>query len=113
MSITKFAKGEADFLKEIGEKLKTLREETIYSQNDIARFSGCGKNHISEVENGESRLTLFQLIAYCRVLHVSPNDILGYGPDELNSDEAELVRHFRRLNADQQNSVLNLLIGMK
>ena len=112
MSINRITESERDFIKNVGEKLGCLRQKAGFSQNDIAKKSNCKKNHISEVERGVSRLTVYQLECYCRALHITPNEIMGYELDRLSADEIDLIRKFKRLDSEQQDSILKLLKSM-
>ena len=91
MSIVNVSEKERDFLRELGNKLKCTRELSNYSQATIANNSGCSKDHISEVEQGEARFTVYQMMVYCRALHITPNDLLGYEDIILSDRELQLL----------------------
>ena len=109
MSITRADEKELIFLQQLGGRLAELRGATRYSCADIAKFAGCSKMHITEVERGNARLTLHQLQTYCRVLHVTPNEILGY--DDISLSEADLLINKRigKLSDDQKQALVNFL----
>ena len=109
MSVTRISDDEREYLSEIGQRLYELREKTKYSQNDIARYSGCTKMHISNVERGISRLTLYQLKTYCRLLHVTPNEILGFDKVETTDNLNELDMALIKLTDSQKTGLLMLL----
>ncbi len=74
------------FNKETGKRLKYFREKARKTQREIAEESGCTPNYISYVERGKSKVSAIIVMAYAKVLHVSPNELLGY---EDNRKEVE------------------------
>ena len=65
--------------KEVGQRLRAIRQEREISQADLAATLGVTQPNISAVEIGRRGLTIQQLVKLCRALHVSPDDILGEG----------------------------------
>lgn len=41
-------------IKKIGNKIKELRKDRGYSQDELSKIAECGRNAISSVENGNS-----------------------------------------------------------
>lgn len=69
--------------KNIGQNLRTLRRQCGMTQAEIAEKTGVSTDHISHVEIGSGTISLPLLIEICKVLEVTPNDILAgeYTPD--------------------------------
>lgn len=110
MSITRIDKAEEDYIVTLGKRLCELRKAEGCSQNDIAATAKCGKNHISEVEQGKSRLTVYQLRAYWRKLHMSPNKVLGYdGVEDCSETEIEIIDIVKSMDEDQKEALLKQL----
>jgi transcriptional regulator with XRE-family HTH domain len=65
--------------KEIGARLRTVRQERDVTQARLAEILGTNQSHVSNVERGDRGLTIQQLVKICRALRVSPERILGSG----------------------------------
>lgn len=65
-----------NFTVALGHRLKTLREKKGITQEKMSIEAGCSKNYISAIERGVHKLTVPMLIEYCRVLQLTPNEIL-------------------------------------
>ena len=110
MSVTHVGEKERELFEELSIKLQELRENAGVSQNTVASAAGCSKDHISEVERGQARLKISELLAYCRQLHVTPNDLLGYEHEnKLTSAELILLMKFRRLDDTKQQAIIEMI----
>ena len=69
--------------KNVGQNLRTLRRQCGMTQADLAERTGVSTDHISHAEIGSGTISLPLLIEICRLLEVTPNDILAgeYAPD--------------------------------
>jgi transcriptional regulator with XRE-family HTH domain len=47
--------------RELGRRIKTLREKRNWSQADMAAHTGLDRSHISEIESGKRAITLVTL----------------------------------------------------
>lgn len=100
--------------KELGERLRAIREQRGYSQGKLARLLSSHPQSISQIERGLRGLTIQHVVKIARVLQVSTDDILGDGKhavSPLNGDRS-LLRRFQRvqqLPPAQRKSVLKLL----
>ena len=63
--------------KNIGQNLGTLRRQSGMTQAQIAEKTGVSTDHISHVEIGSGTISLPLLIEICKLLEVTPNDILA------------------------------------
>jgi transcriptional regulator with XRE-family HTH domain len=102
--------------REIGLRIRTLRQQKDLTQTELAKLLGTGQTAVSEVERGNRGLTVQQLVKLTRVLKVSPNQILGEGvQSEQHPRTARLLRRLRRveqLPEDQQDAVVKLIDGV-
>lgn len=75
--------------KNIGQNLRTLRRQCGITQADLAEKTGVSTDHISHAEIGSGTISLPLLIEICRLLEVTPNDVLAgeYTPD-ISEEEA-------------------------
>lgn len=67
----------------IGHMLKSAREQKQVLQSEMAEAVGITKNHVSALERGVHKTSIYVLLGYCRKLDMTPNDILGYGTEEI------------------------------
>ena len=104
---------ELAFLKELGDKLAELRSNTNYSCEHIAKYSNCTKSHIAEAERGQARLTIYQFLTYCRFLHVTPNELLGYDDIEVSDMDLLLKQKISKLSDKQKKVLIDFLDSMR
>ena len=73
----------------IGEKLKELRTERGWSQEQVARHLGYkSRSTINKIELGINDLTQSTILAFAKLYHVEPGELLTDKP--LNMDEIKL-----------------------
>lgn len=63
-------------LKQIGQNVKKIREEMHLTQAQLAELVNLSNNHISHIERGTGKMSLKTLLAICKALETTPNDIL-------------------------------------
>ena len=86
--------------KEIGERLRAVREERRITQVELAKTLGTHQASLSQIERGIRGMTLQQVVRLARALHVAPDRILGV--DKGNGSQAtprneRLMRRVRRI----------------
>lgn len=64
-------------LKQIGQNVKKRREEMHLTQAQLAELINLSNNHISHIECGSRKMSLESLLAICKALDATPNDILS------------------------------------
>lgn len=60
----------------IGKNIKQLRQELNMTQAQLAEQAQISDVHISHIETGKVAMSLDTLLAICRALNATPNDIL-------------------------------------
>jgi len=60
----------------LGHKIRKLRKEKGWSQEDFADKCGIGRAHMSLIERGQQNLTLATLESICKILGISMSGIL-------------------------------------
>lgn len=63
-------------MKEIGQRLKSLREEHNYSQTQVANYLGIDQSNLSKMERGERKFQLSSLNKLCLLYDCSEDYIL-------------------------------------
>lgn len=97
-----------EFTVNLGKRLKMLREKNGVTQERISIEADCSKNYISALERGIHKLTVPMLIEYCRVLKISPNEILEI--DYSCTDKLEIIKD---LNEEEIEKVKDLIEIMR
>ena len=69
---------------DIGLRIKTLREESGYTQNGLAIKAGISQTHLRRVELGQSGITVEHLELICDVLGITLNQFFV---DDSENDE--------------------------
>ncbi len=91
----------------IGTLLQEARESQGVLQSEMTEATGLTKNHISAVERGLNKASTKMLLGYCRKLHMTPNEILGY-KDE-NGILPELRTILGKMDEDDQKRVIEMI----
>jgi transcriptional regulator with XRE-family HTH domain len=68
-------------MEKIGERLKELREENGYTQEQIANYLGIDQGQVSKIEKGYRSFNLSLLDKICSVYNCSHEYILGESDD--------------------------------
>ena len=97
---------------EIGNRIKKFREARNLSQKDFANKIGVSNSRVSNWEQGVNRPDVDLLVNICKVLNVSPSELLDFrlGTDELTNHERQLIINYRR-KTDLQHAV-NILLDV-
>ena len=64
-----------DFYAALGARIRLLREDRKYTQQDLADLIGLKRTSITNVERGTQRLMADQLLAIARALHTTVEDL--------------------------------------
>ncbi|MBQ1399950.1 MAG: helix-turn-helix transcriptional regulator [Lachnospiraceae bacterium] len=97
---------------ETGERIRRLRKSRGLSQKDFASRLGVSNSRVSNWEQGINRPDADILAQICRVLNVSPSEILNVriAEEEYSEHEKQLIRSYRE-RKDLQGAV-DLLLGL-
>lgn len=58
--------------KNVGQRIKQLRNEEGISQMELAHLSGLDRTYITSVENGKRNISIVNIEKICRALKISP-----------------------------------------
>ena len=70
-----------EFMKEIGQRLKELREQHNFSQTQVAEYLGIDQSNLSKMERGERKFKLSSLNKLCLLYNCSEDYILCRSDD--------------------------------
>lgn len=98
---------------EIGSRIRKFREDRGFSQLQLADKIGVTNSRISNWEQGQNRPDADILAELCRVLEVSPSELLDVHltTDELNDQERKVIKAYRAKTELQQ--AVNILLGLE
>ena len=100
---------------EIGRRISQYRKEQGLSQKEFAELIGASNSRVSNWEQGRNGPDADILADICRVLKVSPSELLDIhlsdSDDELNAHEWKIVRAYRQKPELQQ--AVNILLGVQ
>lgn len=99
--------------KEIGLKIKQLRQQAGLSQERLAELVGVTFQQIQKYESGHTTLNIVKLQQIANSLKVSASDILSSSPVPdvgITYEEDQLLQAFRRIkNGELRGCVLKLV----
>jgi putative transcriptional regulator len=64
------------FRKKVGKRIKDLRTDKEWNQDEFAFYASIHRAHIGKIENGLIAVTIDTLYKCARALEVEPNDLL-------------------------------------
>lgn len=97
----------------LGKNIKNCRKKLGYTQEKLSEFLECGSNHISNIENGRTSLSLEMLMKLCKILNTTPNYLL-LGTENTNEKVIELTERIKLLGDDDVKlciDIINLFIN--
>lgn len=98
--------------KEFAHSLLALLEKRGMKQIDLSRLSGIPQSAISAYCSGKNDPSLSKAVAIADVLGVSLDELAGRQLPR-RENESRLLGHFRELNEEGQEVMVNLAFGMK
>lgn len=98
---------------EIGKRIREFREDRGMSQKELADKIDVSNSRVSNWEQGINRPDADILADLCRVLKVSPSELLDVhlSTDELNDQERKVIQAYRTKKELQQ--AVNILLGLE
>ena len=98
----------------IGEQIKRYREQSGYSQKELAKLINVSNSRLSNWEQGLNRPDIDTLVSICKALKVSPGALLEIEDSQtynLTSHEVVLVEAYRTKPHLQE--AVDILLGIK
>lgn len=95
--------------KMVGKNIKRARNNQLLTQQQLAEEADLSVTHIAHLECGTVSLSVNSLITLCRILNVTPNDILrGSFNAEEKSDEKGLYVNEYPLEKKNQDFIMDV-----
>lgn len=103
----------SDFIKLVGERIRTLRKEKGYTQESLAEKSGVYITYISDIERGERNISLETLEKVLVALEVNAVEVFRVerieGIEERN-DKKALIEAFNSLLVARKTEEIQMLL---
>ena len=106
--------GEIISSKEIGIKIKMLRQQAGLSQEKLAEIVGVTFQQIQKYENGNTTLNVLKLQQIASALKIPANLLLESPPicnTALTHEEDKLLQSFRKIKSGDTRSAVLTLVG--
>lgn len=91
---------------EIGERLKSIRNNMGMSQKDFSKLIGMKTQYLCNVEKGNNGLTVEKIIEICNKTGIS-SDYLIFGTNNFHVDELKKI--FSKYSIDEINSAFEIV----
>lgn len=99
--------------RELGSKIRQLRQSAGFSQEGLAELVGVSFQQIQKYENGQTTLNVLKLQQLAQALKVSVTEFFDSTPSHsirLTPDEDQLLQAFRKVkNGELRGSILKLV----
>lgn len=93
----------------IGQRIRELRNEKMFTQEYVAHAVDVNVSHISNIETNKVKVSLTLLVRICNVLGTTVDYVLERGyhcPDSIM--ERELINIFKDLGREKQELLLRI-----
>jgi transcriptional regulator with XRE-family HTH domain len=100
--------------KEIGLKIKVLRQQAGLSQEKLAEMVGVTFQQIQKYENGQTTLNILKLQHIAKALKVSVSEFFSSAPTQhvrLTGEEDQLLQAYRRIKNGELRGCILKLVG--
>lgn len=94
--------------KEIGKKLRKLREYMGLTQEQVAEILNLGRDAIIRIEKGTRKINLEELMKFSKLYKISIDSIINSGDNKFESITA-LARGFEKLTENDRKEILDLI----
>ncbi len=90
-----------EFLKNFGNRIKSLRESIFLSQEDLAEKLGVHRNTLARIENGNNFVSAETLEKLAKALGVEPTELFIFNKKVKNNARKALKIKLEELNEDE------------
>ena len=96
--------------KELGLKIKSIRLQKKYTQEQLAELVGCNTSHISNIENNYTKASLNVLLSIANALNTSIDSLLT--EQYSDSDDIllnEIIKAASKLDRIEKEKILKII----
>lgn len=100
---------EVDY-KQLGIKIKKMRQSEGLTQDKLAEIVGCNTSHISNIENNYTKVSLNLLLAIANALNTSIDYLLSEQYDNsVFALDHEILRAIKNLDIEKKEKILKII----
>ena len=96
-------------LHDIGNKLLLVRKRMGMTQAEVAEAAGLSDRTYADIERGTVNMRIETILRICKVLHVTPDEILTEANSSLLTQQEELWERLNKCNPKDRETALQLL----
>lgn len=93
----------------IGNKLLTVRKRMGMTQAEVAEAAGLSDRTYADIERGTVNMRIETILSICKVLYVTPDEILTEENDSLMMQQSELWERLNACNPKDRETALRIL----
>ena len=93
----------------VGNKLLAIRKRMGMTQAEVAEAAGLADRTYADIERGSVNMRTETVLRICRVLHITPDEILTEDAAPTHLRQAELWDKLNRCSPQQKETALRLL----
>ena len=93
---------------EIGDKLLSARKKAGLTQVEVAELAGLSDRTYADIERGETNMRVETLLRICRVLKITPDQVLTY-EDSAAVNMETVLEELKECAPNEQNTAAKLL----
>ena len=93
----------------IGNKLYEIRKKLGMTQIDVATAAGLSERTYADIERGTVNMRIETILKICKVLNITPNEILTEADTSSNIKQSELIQQLSKLPYKEKETALTLL----
>jgi transcriptional regulator with XRE-family HTH domain len=100
--------------RDIGLKIKMLRQQAGLSQEALAEMVGVSFQQVQKYENGQTTLNILKLQQIAQALKISTNEFFSSAPMlhvRLTGEEDQLLQAYRRIKNGELRGCILKLVG--
>ena len=95
----------------MGERIKRLRLQKGYTQEELGKFIGVSRASINKIENGKSFPSMQIFFYICEYLKITPQEFFDSKVSN-PSAMAEVIQDLEKLNKEQFENVTGIIKGL-
>ena len=102
-------------LETIGQRVRALRKENNLTLKELSEKTDIVISNIGFIENDKNKPSVANILKLCNFFNVSADWLLTGKEykNDLSEIEADIVKHFRLLDNEQQKSIHQILKSIK
>lgn len=93
----------------IGSKLFNIRKRLGLTQAEVAEAAGLSDRTYADIERGTVNTRTDTILRICKVLHITPDEVLTENSDPISERQNELWERLNACNSKDKETALQLL----